>query len=761
MHKCDLRRELYILKHSLSGHVPSPMKLFGSLRHGLRSLLLLSLLASSVYAWTDKQFTTSATQAREITALIRLLEEVHYNHENVRPSDYSQVIPDFMAELDAQRLFFLATDKDAFTKRYPASWVYNNISALGKIEPAYEIYKVYAARVETRVQWIFAELKKDIDLASKDTYLLDRAKGPWCANEKEADALWSTRLRFEILQDVLNKKTLEEARQNVRKRYERLLKSLDEVEGTELAEWFLSVVTRLYDPHSTYFSSDTYADFGIQMRLQLMGIGALLGVEDDYCVVKEIVPGGPADVSDLLHANDKILFVGQGDAEPVEVIGMKLRKIVSQIRGDKGTRVKLIIQPAGAPDPSIRKEIVLTRDVINLDSARARGAIFEVPDANTGKQIPIGVITLPAFYGPDSSGSAEEKNSATRDVAEILKQLQAVGIQGLVLDLRNNGGGLLSEAIDLTGIFINQGPVVQVRSYYGDVKVDSDENPRIAYTGPLAVLVSRFSASASEIVAGALQNYGRAIIVGDSSTHGKGSVQTVIEMKSYLSTFAFTPEKTGAAKITIQKFYLPDGSSTQLKGVVPDVILPSIDDYLPIGEKDLPHALVWDVIPSSTFDGKPLPPQILNPLREASRTRQGKLEEFSFLNKNIDWFKTKQETKTISLNLEERRTQKATDSTFRKTMEKEKERLAKASYTFREFNLGNAPVKKPVEKKPAADDDDEEAELTSIRDEGYAKFDIHLRETLRIVTDAIDLGKKPEQWAGDRAPLTAQVTPKR
>jgi carboxyl-terminal processing protease len=646
------------------------MKFLGSLRHSLRWLLLLSLLAgSTVFAWTDKQFTTSPTLAREITALVRLLEEVHYNHENVRPSDYGQVIPDFMAELDQQRLFFLATDKDTFTKRYPASWVYNNISSLGKIDPAYEIYKVYATRVETRVQWIIAELKKDIDLTTKDTYTLERSKGPWCANEQEADVLWTKRLRFEILQDVLNKKTIEEARQNVRKRYERVLKSLDEVESSELAEWYLSVVTRLYDPHSTYFSSDTFADFGIQMRLQLMGIGALLSVEDDYCVVKEIVPGGPADVSNLLHANDKILFVGQGEAEPVEVIGMKLRKIVTMIRGDKGTRVKLTIQPAGAPDPSVRKEIVLTRDVINLDSARARGAIFQVPDTTTGKQVSIGVITLPAFYGPDSSGSAEEKNSATRDVAEILKQLQATGIQGLVLDLRNNGGGLLSEAIDLTGLFISQGPVVQVRSYYGDVKVDSDENPGIAYAGPMAVLVSRFSASASEIVAGALQNYGRAIVVGDTSTHGKGSVQTVIEMKSVLSSFAFTPEKTGATKLTVQKFYLPDGSSTQLKGVVPDIVLPSIDDYLPIGEKDLPHALVWDEIPSSTFDGKTLAPAILNPLRQASRTRQTKLEEFSFLNKNIDWFKTKQETKTISLNLEERRAQKTTDSTFRKTME--------------------------------------------------------------------------------------------
>ena len=737
------------------------MKLSVSIQRGLQGLLVaLVLLVNSAYAHTDRKFETSPTLVREITTLIRLLEEVHYNHENVRSSDYGQVIPDFMGELDGQRLIFLASDKDDFTTRYPASWLYNNVSALGKIDPAYEIYNVYAARAEARVQWIFEELKKDFDLTAKESYVIDRAKSPWCATMQEADDLWRKRLKFEILQDMLNKKTLEEAKVTVHKRYERMLKNLDDIEAGEISEWFLSTITRIYDPHSTYFSADTFEDFAIQMRLQLVGIGALLGLEDDYCVIKEVITGGPADLSKQIHPNDKILYVGQDQAEPVEIFGMKLRKIVDQIRGQKNTRVKLIIQPADASDPSIRKEIVLTRDVINLDSARARGAIFEVPDTANGKHLSIGVITLPAFYGPDGTGNAEEKNSATRDVAELIKQLQKVGIDALVLDLRHNGGGLLSEAIDLTGLFIKQGPVVQVRSYYGDVKVDSDENSNIAYAGPMAVLVSRFSASASEIVAGALQDYGRAIVVGDSSTHGKGSVQTVIEMKNVVADLANAPVKTGATKLTVQKFYLPDGHSTQLKGVIPDIILPSIDDYLPIGEKDLPHALVWDEIPSSTFDGKPLPLSILKPLRDDSLARQAKLEEFSLLKKNIDWFKTKQELKTVSLNLEERRAQKAMDTTFRKAMDKQKELLAKNDYPFREFNLGVPPVKKTVEKKKTTDGDDDDSELSSLTDDGYGKFDPHLRETLRVLSDAVDLGRKPQGWAGDHAPLTAQVATK-
>ena len=739
------------------------MKLSVSLRRSLYGLLLaLVISGSSLHAHIDHKFETSPTLVREITTLIRLLEEVHYNHENVRSGDYAQVIPDFMSELDAQRMFFLAGDKDALTQRYPTSWVYNNISSLGKIDPAYEIYNLFASRAETRIQWIFAELNKEIDLTAKETYLIDRAKAPWCTTDQEADALWHKRLKFELLQDMLNKKTLEEAKKSVHKRYERMLKNLDDIESSELSESYLSTITRLYDPHSTYFSANTFEDFGIQMRLQLVGIGALLSLEDDYCVIKEIITGGPADLSKQLHPNDKILYVGQDDAEPVEVIGMKLRKIVDMIRGQKNTHIKLIIQPADASDPSIRKEINLTRDVINLDSARARAAIFEVPDAATNKRVSIGVITLPAFYGPDGSSSNEDKHSATHDVAELIKQLQKTGIQGLVLDLRGNGGGLLSEAIDLTGLFISQGPVVQVRSYYGDVKVDSDDNPSIAYAGPLAVLVSRSSASASEIVAGALQDYGRGIVVGVSSTHGKGSVQTVIEMKNVVPDLSASTVKTGATKLTVQKFYLPDGHSTQLKGVIPDIVLPSIEDYLPIGEKDLPHALAWDEIPSSTFDGKPLPEKILSPLRLASRSRQIKLEEFSLLNKNIEWFKTRQEQKTVSLNLDERRAQKTSDSTFRKTMDKEKELLAKNDYPFREFTLGIPPVKKPVVKKKdlGADGEEDESELSSLNDEGYGKFDIHLRETLRVISDAVDLGRKPEGWAGDHAPLTAQVAAK-
>jgi carboxyl-terminal processing protease len=292
-----------------------------------------------------------------------------------------------------------------------------------------------------------------------------------------------------------------------------------------------------------------------------------------------------------------------------------------------------------------------------------------------------------------------------------------------------------------------------VKDYSGAIQVDSDNAETLAYAGPLAVLVDRFSASASEIVAGALQNYGRAVVIGDSSTHGKGTVQTVMEMKNISRLLASSPAKTGAAKITIQKFYLPGGASTQLKGVVPDIILPSIDEYLEIGEASLPHALVWDQIPTSFYDGAALDSKILTPLRKASVERQSQFEEVAYLKKNIEWFKGRQEQKLISLNLEERQQQKISDTAFRKEMNSERERLAKNDFTFKEYRLGPPPA--PRIKAPKKDTDDpDDIDPSSDENESYGKVDIHLRETFRVIVDAINLGKNHEFSASNRPPLT-------
>ena len=734
------------------------------LRRWLASGLLV--LSASALSGSDLKFSTPDTLSTEAQTLVMLLEQAHYNRDAVHSSDYAQAIPEYMTALDGQHMFFLEPDKTEFVNRYGKN-VYYNVDYLGKIDAAYEIFYIYDDRVTARMAWIFSELKKPLDFTAPDTFRIDRSKSPWPTTAAEADELWTKRLQFEVLAELLNKKTLDQAREVVRKRYERMLKNLGETEGSELAETFLGTIAGLYDPHSTYFSADTFEDFGIQMKLQLVGIGAMLGMDEDTCTVKEIVPGGPADLGHQLKPNDKIIEVAQDGAEPVEIIGMKLRKIVDQIRGAKGTKVRLIVQPADATDSSVRKEIVITRDVVKLDSARARAAVFQVP-APDGKIVPLGVITLPAFYGPAEDGDTDaDRTSASEDVSKLLVQLKQSNIQGLVLDLRHNGGGYLSEAIELAGLFIHKGPVVQVKGYDGDIQIDTDRAESLAYDGPMAVLVDRFSASASEIVAGALKDYGRAVVIGDSSTHGKGTVQATFEMKRISKVLAQSPAKTGAAKITIQKFYLPDGSSTQLKGVVSDIVLPSVDEYLPIGESDLPHALVWDKIKTSSFDGSPLDPKVLALLQHESAARQASLEEFAYTRKYVEWFKQRQAEKLISLNLEERRKQKADDDAFRKAIKAEREQLAKADFPFKEFRLGPplppkivAPRGDEVQKagpKKDSDDDDPDAPDLDDEDNGdtYGKVDVGLREALRVVNDAIDLGRDHEYWASNHAPLTA------
>lgn len=728
-----------------------------------RRLLLALLLAPALFAAetapsTPQSPTTAPAAAaprkleptdslrQELKALIRLLEEVHFNRDQVRPASYVELIPNSFKALDGQKLFLLGADLNEFQERYRPEALYWNLSTGGRLDAAFAIYARYEKRVRERIEWIHKRLPGDFDFATDASYELDRRELPWPADPAAADALWEKRLKFELLQELLNKKSLDEARTKVAKRYERVLRNLEDFDANDVAEVFLSAIANLYDPHSNYFSPDTYEDFGINMRLQLFGIGALLGLEDDVCVLKEIIPGGPADLSRQLKPNDKILAVAQEKGEFVEIVGMKLRRIVQMIRGEKGTKVRLLIQPADAADAAMRTEITLVRDLINLDSARAHAAVFQVPDAKGGTR-PYGVVTLPTFYGREREG-AKEQNSATADIAELIKRLKAENIEGLVLDLRRNGGGLLSEAVSLAGLFIPNGPVVQIKNYAGEVKIDEDTDRSVAYSGPLVVLTDRFSASASEIVAGALQNYGRAVVVGDTSTHGKGTVQTVIEMDRVIPQRIRGNAVTGATKVTVQKFYLPNGASTQLKGVVPDIIIPSIDEFLPIGEQDLPHALPWDEISTSFFDATPIPARDFVTLRNRSTERQDKLPEFALLKKSIERFKTRQAEKAVSLNLETRRATKTDDKTFRDEARAARKALeATDAYAFKEIFVAPPPPPRiKAEKKAGAestddadaglDGEDPDEEDSQAR---YAKMDVYLRESLRILQDVRSL----------------------
>jgi carboxyl-terminal processing protease len=682
--------------------------------------------------------------AEETKMVISLLETVHYLNTPISDATFKKLISEFMYDLDQHRLFFTAQDHEAFVSTYGPT-LGKTLRQDGNLDVAFRIFAVYRERLESRVDWIQRRLAEPIDLAVDEQYVFDRKDLPWPATAEEADDLWRKRIKFEIIPDLLNDKTLEQATDAVSKRYERLRKNFHELEAPEVQEIFLSTLTRMHDPHSTFFSASTLEDFSISMRLSLVGIGALLSSEDGTCVIRELIPGGPAILSKAVNVNDRIVAVAQPGEEPVDVIGMNLRKIVNMIRGEQGTPITLTIVPADSTDLSIRRDITLVRDVVQLNAARSKASIHEVPGVE-GDIVPIGVIEIPSFYGPvdDPAPGEEPSSSVTQDVEELLGKLKAAGVHGIVLDLRRNGGGLLGEAVDLTGLFIRTGPVVMVRNSYGQIINKPDTDPKVAYDGPLMVLTSRYSASASEIVAGALQNYGRAIIVGDSSTHGKGTVQAVLEMKTFLPRQIFTVGKTGATKLTVQKFYLPNGSSTQNKGVIPDISLPAIEDFRPIGEADLPYSLPWDTVGGLRFPGRQLDPALRAHLDRTTRARLDSLEEFHYLQESIDWMREREQLTSISLDLDARRQLKERDEAFREAMKSKRSSLTSLNYANRPIvldsvaaNESTAPTLEELVEDPEPSDD--------------VGFDIHLRESLRILRDTIALVPDPKAWTDSEA----------
>ena len=706
-------------------------------------ILGISSLASA------REFNYTQAMKKETQTVVFLLENYHYSQKFIDDSQAAELLHDFMEDLDYNHVFFLQGDSDELVAEH-ADRLERNLRR-GDIGAAFSVYERYEQRVMERIEWVKNRLDGEFDFTSEAEYVVDREEFPWFKNQQEAGDLWENRLKYELLFDLLNEEEHEEAVATVRRRYERLVKNLKDLEAVDVQEIFLTTLTQMFDPHSTFFSSDTLEDFSISMSLSLVGIGAILTQEDGYCTIRELIPGGPADLDGRLKPNDRIVDVAQSGEDPVDVIDMKLRKIVKMIRGEKNTTVYLTVLPADAADPSVREVIDLVRDEVKIAAQRATASFYQLPGMGE-ENLSIGVIHLPSFYGDISLNEGGTPTSTTRDVEELIGMLTEENISGLVLDLRDNGGGLLNEAIDLAGLFIKTGPVVQVRNNRGFIRRDWDRNAKISYHGPLVVLVSRYSASASEIVAGALQYHGRALIVGDKSTHGKGTVQAVFEIEKLASPSFFNDQPTGAAKLTFQKFYLPNGISTQIEGVISDVPLPSHRESLPIGEADLPHAMLWDEIKPVNWtysvselskDFQPIDETMKSHLKTLSETRQNELEEFSFLKESIAFFKERQETKSFSLNMEKRLELKQSDKLLRDELEAREDELEKNFFPSEKITLVEteaSPTSKVVTEDPLAVDqvnaepvDEEELE----EDEG-SSLDIHLRESLRILSDWID-----------------------
>jgi carboxyl-terminal processing protease len=535
------------------------------------------------------------------------------------------------------------------------------------------------------------------------------------AKEKAAHPEKATKAVAEKKTSAKPKTEAEEIADLLRIRYHRNLRAFVEWNNDDVMQTYLSSLARVYDPHTDYMGHAQLDQFGIAMNLSLFGIGAELGTDDGYCTIRRLLTGGPALKSKKIHERDRIVAVAQPGQPPVDLVEMSLTKAVQLIRGPKGTEVILTIIPADA-DPSAREVLSLIRDEIKLEDQAAKATILEIPNGH-GETNRLGILDLPSFYAPiDLGGGRRPENgragdatsgSTTTDVARLLAKMKQEKVNGVVLDLRRNGGGSLEEAIRLTGLFIKEGPVVQVRDSDGNKQVDDDTDPSVAWDGPLIVLTSRFSASASEILAGALQDYGRALIVGDASTHGKGTVQSVNSLKPYMRVNdTILTNDPGALKVTIKKFYRASGASTQLKGVVPDIILPSIwNESKEIGEASLDNALPYDTIPSAKFERLDLVAPYLAELRRESGQRLVADQDFAYVREDIEQFKKLQADKTISLNEKQRLKEKYEADARVKA--RDKERLArkespevKHELTLKDVNLPGLPP--PVQKTNTA-----------------------------------------------------------
>jgi len=617
----------------------------------------------------------------------RLLEEGHYTHQQLNDEMSKKVLRTYLELLDFSHLFFTQQDIDAVNAKYGTAL--DDDILLGNLKPAYEIYSLYTKRVDERVAKVKELLKQPIDFKNDGNIELSRQKAPWPKDTNEADQIWKGRIANELLQEHLSEHPIEPGPQLVARRYDRLARNVHEEDKDEQVKLFLDALAQAYDPHSEYLSKADLQNFSINMGLQLIGIGAMLRSEDGYAKIESLVVGGPAQSDGRLKVGDRITAVAQGPAEYVDVRDMRLDKVVGMIRGKKGTKVRLLVIPSDATDPSKRKNVELVRDEIKLKDQEARADIIIKKDEN-GEQVKLGWITLPSFY----ADMDKHQKSTTRDVLALLKRLKKENIGGLVIDLRRNGGGSLEEAISLTGLFLKSGPIVQTKGYNGNIVVSTDPDPGIAYAGPLVVLTSRQSASASEIFAAALQDYGRAVIVGDKNTFGKGTVQTILEIGRFTSLLGSRSQDDGALKLTIQKFYRVAGGSTQLHGVASDIVLPSLSDLPEFGEGALKNCLAYDEVPKARFtkwsDTHSL---FIDELKRRSAERIQLNPEFHYVMEDIDRLRHKLDDNHISLNEDVRKKELQEDKT-RKEL-RSKERLARNDEEPRVYRVTLDNVDKP------------------------------------------------------------------
>ena len=696
-------------------------------------IIILFVAASAVFASVD---TTSALKIEPemehryaSNIATRFLTNYHYKRTRLDDELSSEIFDSYLELLDPNKIYFLSADIETF-ERYRSGL--DDALRHSDLLPAYEIFDIYVDRVLQRVTYARKRVQQPFDFNIDEFYEYDREDETWVSSTTELDKLWRQRVKNDYLRLLLTDKEPEAIVETLTERYDNLERRITELNTEDVFTFFMNAFAQSIEPHTAYLSARTSKNFEISMKLSLEGIGALLGRENEYTLISSVVPGGPADKDGRLAAGDRITAVGQGnDGKMVDVIGWRVDDVVDLIRGPKDTIVRLEVLPEDVSVSGSTSLIEIDRNEVKLEEQAAKSEIIEMPvEGSDDKVVKIGVIDLPVFY-MDFNGRAQNKpdyRSSTRDVRRLIGELEEQGVTGIVVDLRNNGGGSLLEATTLTGLFIDTGPVVQVRNSSGRISLEEDVDPGMAWEGPLAVLVNRYSASASEIFAAAIQDYGRGVVIGEP-TFGKGTVQSLLDLDDYAPS---DNPGMGQLKITMAQFFRVNGGSTQNLGVEPDIRFPSFGDPQEYGERSMDNALPWTSIDPARYETSGDLSQLVAVADNRYQARIIDDEEFGWLKSDIDHYNERAAETSVSL-LESVGRQR-----MKEEEEKKAERKAKQEASGPLLAEGDALVA-PDPELGDVDDVDSATGADDAEEEDEKGPDLLLRETARIVADMVEL----------------------
>ncbi len=687
----------------------------------IRRIVLLTLLTCSALTASAANAPLSPLPEHSFSTVLltKLIKQLHYKESSLDDTQSNAILDQYIESLDSNRNIFTSEDIASF-KHY--NTILDDALRRGDLEPAFSIFRLFNQRRLERADYALERLKHPFDFTLDEQYLFDRTDAAWPEDKKELDEIWRKRVKNDVLSLSLANKTDEEINKTLSKRYQRYKTRSEQFKPEDVYEMFINAYLKTIEPHTAYFSPRTSENFKINMSLSLEGIGAVLKTVSDYTVIKSTVPGGPAEMSNQLHPEDRISGVGQGnDGEIEDVVGWRIDDVVALIRGPKDSVVRLQVLPKanGLDGPS--KIVTIVRDKIKLEEQRAKKSIIEIPNGEHSSRI--GVITIPTFYMDFAAARRGEKDyvSTTRDTRRLLVELKAEKVDGIIIDLAGNGGGSLSEAISLTGLFIKSGPVVQVRDSHNKLDISEDTDDSITYNGPLAVLVNRFSASASEIFAGAMQDYGRATILGEP-TFGKGTVQQVMDLNRHVKNSSAT---LGQLKLTMAQFFRVNGDSTQNRGVIPDIIFPTAEENSKQGESSLENALPWAQIKAANFNQYNRTSTDLETITAQHQKRVQSDSGFEYLVAQADMRKEIIDKTSVTLLKTERKTER----------EKQEAEGMKLINRFR-LSLGMEPEEisdTQEDEEDSSDDNDNFTEQVKL---------IKLKEAAAILVDLI---RQPQQ----------------